>query len=73
LPRTPEEVRERLDFLAETAASVLLALFEDFRFDGVLMMLRTAAKRSELTPRILAISSGVGTGFLITYTPIGAL
>ena len=37
------------------------------------MMLRTAATRSELIPRMRPISSGVGTGLPITYALMGTL
>lgn len=40
---------------------------EVFAGTGLLMMARTAFTRSELTPRIWPISSGVGTGLVITY------
>jgi hypothetical protein len=60
-----ERVRDRLDFLAGRVACVVPEPFEDFRGEGVLMIFRTAATRSGLSPRISAISSGVGTGLLI--------
>ena len=40
---------------------------------GVLMILRTAATRSELRPRISPISSGVGTRLPMTWALIGLL
>jgi hypothetical protein len=73
LPQTLEEVPERPFFLKLIVEAALLAPFEDFRLGGVLMMLRTAATRSELSPRILPNSSGVGTGLPITYALIGSL
>lgn len=38
-----------------------------FSLPGVLIILRTAATRWELRPRISPISSGVGTGLPITW------
>jgi hypothetical protein len=43
----------------------LLDLFATVRLEGELMMLRTAATRSGLSPRLRPNSSGVGTRFLI--------
>ena len=74
LPRTLEAVRERLDFLLkEVLDPDLPVLFDDFRLDGVLMMVRTAATRSELSPRMWPISSGVGTGLPITCALMNSL
>ena len=67
MPRTLEAARERLDFLLEEVVDLdLPVLCADLRLDGALMMVRTAAKRSELSPRMWPISSGVGTGLPIT-------
>jgi hypothetical protein len=67
LPRTLEAARERLDFLLEEVVDLdLPVLCADLRLDGALMMVRTAATRSELSPRMWPISSGVGTGLPIT-------
>lgn len=43
----------------------LLDLFATVRLEGELMMLRTAATRSGLNPKLRPSSSGVGTRFLI--------
>jgi hypothetical protein len=61
-----EGVRDPLRFTLKEEVARLL-LLEDFRLGEVFMMLRTAATRSELIPRIRPISSGVGTGLPITY------
>jgi hypothetical protein len=73
LPRTLEEVPERPFLLKLIVDAALLAPFEDFRLDGVLMMIRTAATRSELSPRIWPSSSGEGTGLPITCALMGSL
>jgi hypothetical protein len=53
-------------------AAVLRTLIGDrFSAPGVLIILRTAATRSELRPRIFPISSGVGTGLPITWALMG--
>jgi hypothetical protein len=53
--------------------AAVISFLEDFRLGGVFMMLRTAATCSGLSPRILPISSGVGTGLPITCALMDSL
>jgi len=58
--------RLRRDDLRRAVLRTITRPLDAFRGTGVLMIRRTAATRSELSPRISAISSGVGTGLLMT-------
>jgi hypothetical protein len=63
-----EDVRVREDFFRATALNATPERPDAFSpCFGALMILRTAATRSELRPRISPISSGVGTGLPMTW------
>ena len=67
LPDPLEDERERAGFPVPDR----FARLRERRGDGSLMMRRTAATRSSLSPSSLPISSGVGTGFVMTVGSIG--
>jgi hypothetical protein len=63
-------LRARGDFLRVAFLRWLIEPPDAFSSPGELIILRTAATRSELRPRICPISSGVGTGLPIMWAPI---
>jgi hypothetical protein len=68
-----ERFRAGVDFFRAEALRTLAERPHEVSFGGAPMILRTAATRSELRPRIWPISSGVGTGLPIMWALISLL